>query len=294
MRITCTVAGHTFRAEFPEGYSRIPDLSQYSPFVVAEGESEPLFVLEVVEKLTVSDPQIVLDQQTEPGETKIRLYSCREGWYSECSPTSEHPVAARLVLSGDFSRGWLEVTPEGDSLFAVNNSLMLQYAFRTATMGTLEMHASVIVNNGHGYLFTAKSGTGKSTQSRMWLRAVEGSRLLNDDNPVVRLMEDGRIRVFGTPWSGKTPCYRNESAPVGAFVQIRRCSENKATRLGIAQSYANLYSSCSGFKADRTIGDGLHSTLAACVTSVPCFVLDCLPDEDAARVCFNAVNNIKL
>lgn len=292
MRTCCEVAGHKFSIEFPESYTRVPALAQYSPFTVEPDSSDLLFSLEVVESLPELDLKLVYDQQTEPGETKIRLFRCRQGWYCESAPTSESPVAARFLMSEDFSKGILEITAEGDPLFALNNSLMIQYAFSTASKGTLEMHASVIVNDGRGYLFTARSGTGKSTQSRMWLKAIEGSRLLNDDNPVVRVLDDGRAWVFGTPWSGKTPCYRNESAPVGAFVQIRRCSENKATRLGVVESYANLYSSCSGFKSDRAMADGLHATLAACVSSVPCFVLDCLPDEDAARVCCKAVKNV--
>ena len=93
------------------------------------------------------------------------------------------------------------------------------YAFRTATLGTLEMHASVIAHEGRGYLFLAKSGTGKSTQSRMWLRCIEGAKLLNDDNPAIRIA-DGRPLVFGTPWSGKTPCWRNLSVPVKALVRL--------------------------------------------------------------------------
>ena len=58
-----------------------------------------------------------------------------------------------------------------------------------------------------------KSGTGKSTHSRLWLENVPGATLLNDDNPIVRLTLVGAI-VYGSPWSGKTPCYKNESAPL--------------------------------------------------------------------------------
>ena len=96
---------------------------------------------------------------------------------------------------------------------------------------------------------------------------------------------NGRVIAYGSPWSGKTPCYRNVEAPAGAFVRIRRCSENKITALGLLESYGLLYSSCSGFKADKTIADGLHATLEKIVTTTPCYVLDCRPDEEAARVC---------
>lgn len=294
MRNYYCVAGHLFCLEFKSELTAVPDLSQYAPFAVPQPEGEPVFTLTVVDKLPELEPVLVLDQPTEPGETKIRLFRCGEQWYSESSVTSDHPIAARLLMSGDFTHAELEVCGGADALFAVNNSLMLLYAFRTATLGTLEMHASVIAHEGLGYLFLAKSGTGKSTQSRMWLRCIEGARLLNDDNPIVRIMPDGSVRVFGSPWSGKTPCYRNESYPVGAFVRIRRCSENHMTRLSVIEAYASLYSSCSGFKPDARMGDALHRSIEAAVSAVPCFVLDCLPDEDAARVCCKAVKEARI
>ena len=294
MRKDYTVAGHTFSLISEDSGPALPDLSQYDAFAVPECSESPLFTLRVVDRLPSVDPRIVLDQDTEPGETKLRLFTCDDGWYCEASLTSSHPVAAKLLMSRDARSAQLEICSQEHALFAINNSLMLQYAFSTATLGTLEMHASVIAQGGKGYLFLAKSGTGKSTQSRMWLRAIEGSRLVNDDNPIVRLMPDGSLRVFGSPWSGKTPCYRNESYPVGAFVRIRRCSENRAVRLGVLEAYSSIYSSCSGFKADRAMGDGLHSTIEKAVSKTACFVLDCLPDEDAARVCYKAVKEADL
>ena len=293
MRNYYCVAGHLFCLESGAAGCPAPDLSQYAPFAVP-GDGKPIFTLSLVESLPPVEPELLLDQPTEPGETKIKLFRSGECWYCESSITSAHPLASKLLISSDFSSAQLEICTAGEALFAVNNALMLLFAFRTAALGTLEMHASVIAHGGFGYLFLAKSGTGKSTQSKMWLRAIEGARLLNDDNPIVRIMPDGSVRVFGSPWSGKTPCYRNESYPVGAFVRIRRCSENRMTRLSVIESYASLYSSCSGFKPDKLMGDALHSSIEAAISKVPCFVLDCLPDEDAARVCFKAVKEAQL
>jgi hypothetical protein len=190
-------------------------------------------------------------------------------------------------MSPDYSEGTL-VFLDGskqNALFSVNNSLMLMYAFRSAPYMTLEMHASVIGNGGKGYLFLGKSGTGKSTHSSLWLKHIEGSELMNDDNPVLRVGEDGVARVYGSPWSGKTPCYRNVSAPVGAIVRIRQAKHNTIRRLNVLESYASVYSSCSGFKADRGMADGQHKALEFIALNVPCYTLDCLPDEEAARVC---------
>ena len=59
--------------------------------------------------------------------------------------------------------------------------------------------------------------------------------------------------------------------------------------MSVVEAYASVYSSCSGFKADRAMGDGLHSAISAAVQGAPSFAMHCLPDEDAARVCFDGI-----
>ena len=284
------VAEHTFHLEVPGPEFRFGLEGQYEPFEVRPVD-RPLFRLALADSLPDQERTLVLDPQTEPGETVLRLFQTPSGWIVEMAPDARVPVQGALALNADFTDGRLVVSGKRASAqsFAVGNSLMLMFAFCTATLGTLEMHASVIRNAGRAYLFLARSGTGKSTHSQQWLEAIPGSELLNDDNPVVRVFPDGRVRVFGSPWSGKTPCYRAEEALAGAFVRIRRCPENKITRLGLVESYASLYSSCSGFRAVKRMADGLHETIGTIVTKVPCFVLDCRPDNDAARVCAAAV-----
>ena len=100
---------------------------------------------------------------------------------------------------------------------------MLAYAFATGGRQTLLIHASLVRHQGRGYAFVAKSGTGKSTQVAMWLRCIPGCDLMNDDNPVVRVI-DGEVMIYGSPWSGKTPCYRQVKAPPGAITQIDRAA----------------------------------------------------------------------
>ena len=90
--------------------------------------------------------------------------------------------------------------------------MMIAFSFSSAQMGVLLMHASVIMHQNKGYLFLGKSGTGKAHNTQLWLRWIEGSELLNDDNPAVRLMPNGEVLVFGTPWSGKRHAIRISNA----------------------------------------------------------------------------------
>ena len=283
------VAEHLFRVIIPESLKQGFRLDNYAPFEAPAGD--PLFTFEVSEDQAPEflDAELVIDQGAEPGETVLALWRTRAGWMVKMAPSPGRPISGLLTLAGDFKHSTLYVLRPAEAEFALNNSLMLQYAFATATLGTLEMHASTVVKDGMAYLFLAKSGTGKSTHSRMWLHAIPGTHLMNDDNPVVRTFADGRVIAYGTPWSGKTPCYRNESFPVGAFVRIVRAPENRLEKLSVVESYASVYSSCSGFKADRAMGDGLHSAISAAVQGAPSFAMHCLPDEDAARVCYNGI-----
>ncbi|MBR5906275.1 MAG: hypothetical protein IKZ51_07465 [Bacteroidales bacterium] len=283
------VAEHIFSLEMPETCSLWARLSQYDPFEVEKPAEAPLFVLHLDQgSYSPAEKRVVMyDAPTEEGETVIKLYKEEGGWSFDMAPDKNVPFNSHMRSTEDFASGvlYLDTRRVSDAVFGINNSLMLLYAFRTAPHDTLELHASMVSNSGKAFLFLARSGTGKSTHSSLWLKHIPGSELMNDDNPVVRAWPDGRVIAYGTPWSGKTPCYRNIEAPVGAFVRIKRAPYNKISPLNLLQSYALLYSSCSGFKADKTMADGLHSTLEKAVTSTPCFELECLPDEEAARVC---------
>ena len=282
------VAGHVFNVALPEESPLWGQMDQYGPFET-QAADEPIFTLqwEIIRPSETQYEPVYTEHPQEEGQSRIELYSNEDGWRFKMSRTANGPIFCVMDCDKEFKKAVF--CAKGDALQGLNSALMLMFAFRTACLGTLEMHASVITKGGKGYLFLGKSGTGKSTQSRMWLESIEGAELLNDDNPIVRIMPDGKVRVFGSPWSGKTPCYKNMDAEIGGIVRIRRCQENKITRLSNLEAYASLYSSCSGLKADGPVGDGLHKTMEHVVLNVPFYVLDCLPDHDAACVCHDTV-----
>lgn len=92
--------------------------------------------------------------------------------------------------------------------------------------GRLLMHGSVISVDGKAVMFTAKSGTGKSTHTRLW-RELFGSRavMVNDDKPLLRVSEEQTI-VYGTPWDGKHRLSNNICAPLEAICILTRGKEN--------------------------------------------------------------------
>ncbi len=277
------VAGLCFCLQGP-----VPQMANLAPFR-CEKEDPLLFTLELVRSMPLVSATPVFCTQDGPGFPEIAIDKLSDGNYRfRMRPLPGEPVAAELRANESFTRAQLLLL-EGDTHFAINNSLMLLYAFSSACKGVLEMHSSVVVNGGRGYLFLGKSGTGKSTHSSLWLKHIPGTMLLNDDNPILRLMPDGSARVFGSPWSGKTPCYKNLDFPAGAVVRIRQAPFNKIEKLPPVQAYASLMASASSFRPFKTLAEGWHATLEGLVGVLPCYVLDCLPDQAAAELCHKTV-----
>lgn len=163
---------------------------------------------------------------------------------------------------------------------------MLRIVFAQAILPyeAISLHSSVVVNEDRAFLFMGKSGTGKSTHSTLWLRHIEGTELLNDDNPVVRLV-DGKAVAYGSPWSGKTPCYRNENAPVAAMVRLKQGPRNRFEPLEDIAAFGALLPGCSVLRQDGRLHDMLCMTLTALIETVCVGGMECLPDKEAAEVC---------
>ena len=113
--------------------------------------------------------------------------------------------------------------------------------------------------------------------------------MLNDDNPV-RRVEDNEVRVYGSPWSGKTPCYRNLDFPVGAIVDLHQAKKNVIRKMSLVEAYVAMCVSFSGYRFIKEMADGLHATNEKVVSAVPCYALDCLPNAEAAWLCYKTVS----
>ena len=293
------VAGHSFQVE-SSNEMLLAQMTNYEPFGVDQAlDTEPIFALKVEQNglLSMEQREVyphVFTDNSEDDMPRIEVYrSLEKEWLIRFSQIATSPICCELVCDADFTRGMLHRDAEcQDVRFCIDNGLMLMYAFRTAPLMTLEMHAAVVVKRGDeakGYLFLGHSGTGKSTHARQWLAAFEDAWLLNDDNPILRVMDNGDVYVYGSPWSGKTPCYKNESAPVGGIIKLSQAPENKIQTISLPQAYAYMLSSASGLKMEQTMADNMFETIKHIITHIPCYHLACLPNEEAARVCWAGV-----
>lgn len=281
------VAGHRFAVVMDDNNLAWNEMKPYEPFLV-EDSGDCIFTAKLIESMPdMSSKKLVTVSCVAEDQPRIELYELDGQWLMEIAPMLEAPVRAYLLTDKAFSSASFRIL--GSMRFSLNTVMMLMYAFSTACSNTLMMHASVIMKDGYGYLFLGKSGTGKSTHSQLWLDNIEGCSLLNDDNPIIHIDDEGEIRVYGSPWSGKTPCYRNLNVPVGAIVSLHQAKSNRIRRQTLAESYASMYSSFSGYRFIKEMADGLHNSNVRIISTIPCYLLDCLPNADAAYTCYQTI-----
>lgn len=263
-------------------------LPSFSPFTLDATDKTPLLKLDVDDTLRPrKDSTLVRTFDTGNGDTVV--YQLPDGGYQFIIRDIKDRDCCLLIANTDFSE--CHCALNGDwtmRSFGLNDALMLAYAFAGSHQQTLLIHASCVAYKGLGYPFIAESGTGKSTHSSLWMKHIEDVELLNDDNPIIRII-DGTPYIYGSPWSGKTPCYRNIEAPIGAFVQLKQAPYNKICRQSVIESFASLLTSCSVMKWDAHVYRGVCDGVTRMIETVPTYLLENLPDEDAVRLSYETV-----
>ena len=167
--------------------------------------------------------------------------------------------------------------------------LWVMFGLTIAPKGGIPIHSSAIVKDEAAVLCLGESGTGKSTHTRLWREHIEGARLLNDDSPIIRMV-DGVATVFGSPWSGKTHCYINRSFPIRGFMRLSQAPHNKIRRLGVLNAIGALLPSCPpAFAHDEALEDAVCNTLSDMISSVAVYHLECLPDAAAANLSYSTI-----
>ena len=187
-------------------------------------------------------------------------------------------AAERAMADSDgYSRGYLE-------------SLAFYRRFCTAASreNVILFHSSAVAVDGRAYLFAAPSGTGKSTHARLW-RELLGDRavMINDDKPLIRV-ENGRITVYGTPWTGKHRLGANISAEAAGIVFLERSETNYITPLTPGAALPLM--AAQTFRPAGT--ENLLSVMGAVskmAQALPTYRLGCNISEEAARLSFRTL-----
>lgn len=147
---------------------------------------------------------------------------------------------------------------------------------------TLLMHASAIEYKGQSVVFTAASGTGKTTQAELWQKH-RNALILNGDKVFLKQEEDG-IHAWGSPWSGSSPYAENKSAPLRAIVVLEQAPENSIRKLTGLEVMEKLFPHVFFPKWDERCENAVMDFLDQVLRSTEVYLLSCRPDEEAVTL----------
>lgn len=153
----------------------------------------------------------------------------------------------------------------------------------------LYLHASLVAFEGRAYLFSAPSGTGKSTHSRLWKENLgEEIQILNDDKPTLRLI-DGTWYAYGTPWCGKDHINTNLKMPIVGICFLKQGPNNRIRRLSSQEAVNKLVSqTVRVFRSEKRL-DLLLGHLDKLVREIPIFELENRPELEAAQLSYETM-----
>ncbi len=153
------------------------------------------------------------------------------------------------------------------------------------------LHSSAVVLDGVAYLFSAKSGTGKSTHTGLWLKVFsERARILNDDKPAIRLI-DGKVYASGTPWSGKVDLSVNESVPLQGICFLERSEDNHISKISTKEAISLILEQTIRSN-DINVLDKLLTCMEKVLRNVNVYKLGCNMTEEAVWTSYNAMKGL--
>lgn len=148
------------------------------------------------------------------------------------------------------------------------------------------LHSSAVAKGGNAYLFSAASGTGKSTHTSLWLKNFDDAFIINDDKPAIKL-ENGKFYVYGTPFSGKTDLNKNVAVPLKAICILERGEENRIERIRAADSVLPILNQT--LRPENKMAD-LMSFVTKLLEKTNVYKLYCNISDEAALVSYNTMS----
>lgn len=169
-----------------------------------------------------------------------------------------------------------------------------EFAYATAfnkkiiKLNAMLVHSSAVVYEGRAYLFSAGTGVGKSTHTKLWQKAFgDKVSIINDDKPVVRIYKDKCI-AYGTPFDGGSGIANNASAPLQAIVFLERGECNSIRKAETSEILKNLYFSTVHFVTGE-IADSMLKNFEMLINHADFYILTCNTDISAAYIAKDAI-----
>jgi hypothetical protein len=171
---------------------------------------------------------------------------------------------------------------------AVNSALRRIFIMMFATRGIISLHSSTVGLSGEAICFSASSGTGKTTHPNLWREHITGVDILNGDKCYLLLKEEAAY-FYSAPWCGTSGDCINTGSPLKAVVFLEQAKKNTIKGLSIPEAFMCLLT--RGFLPvwDTELYLKAMDTIELLAYAIPCYLLQCRPDEEAMRVCYNGI-----
>lgn len=269
------IAGHVLDVSGDIACKAIDCIEGFRPFKVEEDDEVLFSFVEGTEIPDMTSVQYQFSYEDVTGKFGLT----DKGFMLELKPAEESAFYM-----------WMK---EGENAIQLNGNwsirlyrfaLWVGYGLMVLPFNTVAIHSSCIVYNEKSVLFLGESGTGKSTHTRLWREHMDGSFLLNDDSPIIRV-EGDKVWAYGSPWSGKTHCYKQERYEVAGCVRLSQAPFNQIRKLSVLQAYGAIHPSCPPeFAYDSKLYDHISRFIDRFISSTPFYHLACLPDKEAAEL----------
>ena len=186
---------------------------------------------------------------------------------------TESEMQTERECSPGFSDGYIE-----------NICLYRSICVQIPTKNRFLLHSSILEHNGNAYAFLGRSGTGKSTHTKLWLRYVHGTRVLNGDKPILEFA-NGEFIVHGTPWQGKENWGYKGKAPLKGLCFLEQAKENSIVRLSTAETSSRIFQQVL-LPSDETNVVATLDLMDKLVANIPAYLLKCDISEEAVKHSF--------
>lgn len=224
--------------------------------------------------IRIADVNVGIDNQYD-------LRPWLKGWITDAAPAFTVRALPEDLVREDAGRG---IPPAYLEFICVYRYI----AERMPDYQAFVFHGAAIAMDGLAYLFTAPSGTGKTTHAQMWRYRWEGrAYFLSGDKPILQRTPEG-FRVCGTPWRGKEGYGVNETLPLQGLCLLRRGTENRIRRAEPGEMIRflaqQIYMPWDSARAEK-----LLTLLDELCTVVPTWSMDCILDNDASMISYEAM-----
>lgn len=200
------------------------------------------------------------------------------------------PQDKSCALLADGNAWTVYVDGETDATDSLRVLFRMAFEQHVASLGVLSLHACAFVYGGKAYCTTGKSGAGKSTLAGNVRKAFEGVWMLNGDRPIVR-EENGTFIAYGAPWSGKENIFINDSRPLGAVIEVKKCGVDKLYRLPPKRAAKLLMKRVSLPLWDSGAVGDVIATISRAAERVPVFRMYCKNDVSAGETLLAALEH---